>query len=206
MKVAFTGTSGSGKTTLVKFLEAELGLKHINGSAGTIGGEALAELKKRYNYEGDGHLEVIRRSALNPDFAFDFQRVVLSERYKAFMLNDNFVTDRSPLDNLTYFALQASWNEQSSQRCESFENLCYHSMAELTHLIYIKPCQPNGEIEDNGSRIPNSLYQSAVDAVFEKFLERLKPKNLLVIDYWDLDLRKKTLLEFVKPSQSRLAL
>jgi thymidylate kinase len=206
MKVAFTGTSGSGKTTLVKFLESELGLTHINGSAGILGGEALASLKTRYNYEGDGHLEVIRRSALNPDFAFDFQRVVLAERFKAFTLNDNFVTDRSPLDNLTYFALQASWNEQSLPRCESFENLCHYAMAELTHLIYIKPCQPDGKIEDNGSRIPNNLYQTAVDAVFEKFLERFKPNKLLVIDYWDLGTRKINLLEFIRPSQIQVAI
>ena len=36
MKVAFAGSSGSGKTTLVKFVQQELGLEWISGSAGDL--------------------------------------------------------------------------------------------------------------------------------------------------------------------------
>jgi hypothetical protein len=201
MKVAFTGTSGSGKTTLVKWVEEEFGLTHLNGSAGTIAQGRLAEIKDNYGYTGDGHLEVIKASAINPMFGLEFQNAVLQARYQSIAENDNFVTDRSPLDNLVYFATQVAWNKFPTEEFINFEFTCKLAMQELTHLIYIKPCQPNGEVEDNNSRIPNRLYQDAIDAIFEKFLLRfsdIEPSpNVLIIDFWDLKERKELIKEFL---------
>jgi hypothetical protein len=201
-KVAFTGTSGSGKTTLVKWVEKEFNLGHLNGSAGTIAKAQLDEIKLRHGYTGDGHLDVIKYSAINPVFGYEFQTAVLESRWREIADNEDFVTDRSPLDNLVYFATQTAWNKTSLVETITFESKCKLAMQELTHLIYIQPCQPNGIVEDNNSRIPNRLYQDAMDAVFQKFLYRFeniypRPK-LLIIDFWDLEDRKKLIKEFLR--------
>lgn len=206
LKIAFTGASGSGKTTLVKFVEKEFNLTHLNGSAGTIGAELMEEVKAKHKYYADGHLSVIQRSLVDPSFARDFQNAVLDMRTKAITTTNDFVTDRSPLDNLTYFSLQAA-PVLTEQECRGFEYKCLVAMSELTHLIYIKPCQPDGLVENNYSRIPVKLYQDAVDSVFGSFLTRMfhamdefslrKPK-LLIINFWDLDNRKQLLKTFLQ--------
>ena len=117
--------------------------------------------------------------------------------------NTDFVTDRSPLDNLVYYTLQASWNQGKDDMNTIFIDKCKEAMSEVTHLIYIKPCQPDGKVEDNGSRISNKLYQEAVDSVFHAFLPKLirQPTKLLILDFWDLDLRKQVVSEFLKGSK-----
>jgi hypothetical protein len=204
LKIAFAGTSGSGKTTLVTWLSKNMGIKHLNGSAGEIAAKRLEEIKRSHNYYGDGHLNVIVTSAIDPGFGFLFQEAVLTARTEAITFEtEDFVTDRSPVDNLVYFSLQAAFN-QSDVVCNSFKDRCKDAFKELTHLIYIRPCQPD-EVENNGSRIPVRLYQDAVDGVFNNLIQKVfigeipaneRPK-ILIINYWDLDKRKAEIFQFI---------
>lgn len=203
MKVAFTGSSGSGKTTLVKYVEDQFGLKHISSSAGDLFTEEDRKiLSKHYKYYGEGHSAVIRKSATNAGFAVAFQEAVQLRRAQAIYKNKNFVTDRSPVDNLTYYVNQCGMHKEVyDARVESFINQCVRAWKELTHVIYIKAVQPD-KVEDNGSRVDNKYYQQAVDAQFQHwlvsvFLKHVGPK-VLMIDYWDLDKRKKDIKKFLK--------
>lgn len=204
MKIAFTGSSGSGKTTLVTYVAEQLKLQHISGSAGDVKKEGDKMLiDDMLAYPGGGHVGVIRYSALNPEYGVMNQKLLQMRRRELIMENDNFVTDRSPIDNLTYFINQCGYHPLvTNQMVEEFAKDCLKAWEELTHVIYVKAVQPNA-VEVNGSRVANNWYQKAIDAQFEYWLlnffikESLAGPEVLVIDYWDLDQRKEEVLRFL---------
>lgn len=204
MKVAFTGSSGSGKTTLVTFVAEKLGLKHISGSAGDVKKEGdKMIIDEIHQYPGGGHVGVIRYSAMNPEYGLMNQKLLQMRRRELIMENKDFVTDRSPIDNLTYMVNQVGYHPMvTDQIIAEFAKDCLSAWEELTHVIYVKAVQPK-EVEFNGSRVANSWYQKAVDAQFEYWLHNYFMKNsvagpeLLVIDYWDLEQRKEAVLKFL---------
>src|SRR5690606_13957187 len=111
LKVAFSGSSGSGKTTLVTFVAEQLGLTHRSGSAGDLKKEGDKQLLDEvFQYPGGGHVGVIRYSAINPEYGITNQRLLQIRRAEVIRENNNFVTDRSPADNLTYFINQCGYH------------------------------------------------------------------------------------------------
>jgi hypothetical protein len=195
------------KTTLVKFVAKEFNLKHISGSSGDLRGKSIEEAQHIELY-GGGHRGVIRYGALSPKFGFENQTALARARSRIIMNEDNFVTDRSPLDNLTYFIAQVGYHEVVTDSVvNNFISQCLFTWHHLTHVVYVKAVQPerNG-IEDNKSRIANWYWQKAIDAQFEYWLKNVFMKyqsiqgpRVYVIDYWDLESRKKSLLNFLKP-------
>ena len=203
MKVAFTGTSGSGKTTLVTFVAEKLGLTHISGSAGDVKKEGDKMLiDEMLQYPGGGHVGVIRYSALNPEYGIMNQKLLQMRRRELIVENDNFVTDRSPIDNLTYFINQCAYHPMcTNEMVEEFAKDCLSAWEQLTHVVYVKAVQPSA-VEVNGSRVANNWYQKAIDAQFDHWLKwfwknSLEGPEVLQIDYWDLDHRKEKVLEFL---------
>lgn len=205
MKIACTGTSGSGKTTLVTFAAETLGLIHISGSAGDVkkDGDKMI-IDDMLKYPGGGHVGVIRFSALNPEYGLLNQKMLQMRRRELIMENDNFITDRSPIDNLTYMVNQVGYHPMvTDEMISEFAKDCLKAWEELTHVIYVKAVQPN-EVEFNGSRVANSWYQKAIDAQFAHWLTWFKRNEtsgpeVLVIDYWDLQRRKDAVIDFLKP-------
>lgn len=203
-KVAFSGSSGSGKTTLVEFAAFACKLTHISGSAGDVKKEGDKMLiDEMLQYPGGGHVGVIRFSALNPEYGVMNQKMLQMRRRELIMENENFITDRSPIDNLTYMVNQVGYHPMvTDAMIEEFAKDCLSAWEELTHVVYVKAVQPK-EVEVNGSRVANAWYQKAIDAQFEYWLKNYFLKNslegpkVLVIDYWDLDKRKEAVLEFL---------
>lgn len=208
MKVAFSGSSGSGKTTLVTFVAEKLGLAHISGSAGDVKKEGDKMLiDDILQYPGGGHVGVIRYSALNPEYGLMNQKMLQMRRRELIMENDNFITDRSPIDNLTYMVNQVGYHPMVSDAIiAEFAKDCLSAWEELTHVVYVKAVQPS-EVETNGSRVANSWYQKAIDAQFEYWLNNYFRKHsvagpeVLVIDFWDLEKRKELVIDFLTSSK-----
>lgn len=204
MKVALSGASGSGKTTLVEFIRDEFNLFHISGSAGDIKKEIdKLYIDELYDYPGGSHAGVIRFSALNPEYGINNQRILQQRRSEMIFENDNFVTDRSPADNLTYFINQCAFHPMvTDEMVELHAKACLEAWNELTHVIYVKSVQPI-EVERNGNRIANKWYQKAIDAQFHYWIDNyFIPKSLggpevLIIDFWDLEQRKEVIKDFL---------
>lgn len=200
-KVAFSGTSGAGKTTLVHYVNDQLGLNWINGSAGQMKKEwQKMKLIEEYGYPGGGHAAVIKYSAINPEYGLENQQMLQAARANAISKNNNFVTDRSPVDNISYFCLQAAFMHEEKVADEFYEK-CLEAFSELTHVIYVKAVQPQ-EIERNGSRIDNRYFQRSVDAVFQYWLNRMTNEvmdgpEVLTIDFWDLEKRQQAVKDFL---------
>ena len=206
MKIACTGSSGSGKTTLVTYIAETLGLTHISGSAGDVKQEGdKMLLDEMFRYPGGGHVGVIRYSALNPEYGWMNQVLLQMRRSELIFNNDNFITDRSPIDNLTYAINQTGYHPHvTDAMVEEFAKNCLKAWEELTHVIFVRAVQPK-EVEFNGSRVSNKWYQKSIDAQFAYWLnwfntQSLSGPDVLVIDFWDLEKRKKLVKEFLKPS------
>ena len=187
MKVAMMGHSGSGKTTQCLLLNNRMGLAFTANSAGLIIPAVVQQkLHNKYGWSQSGHADVIRLSNINPGFGLDFQDAVLEARTNFIMDNDDFIIDRSPVDNVTYFLLQAS-HLQSERSCQKFIETAQYAYRKLTHVVLLS--NPSGEIEDNGSRVANSVYQGMVASVFnyvfEKYFKGLeKGPKVLILDTW----------------------
>lgn len=204
-KVAFSGTSGSGKTTLVQFAAQKMGLKHISGSAGDLKTEQDKMIlhDEPYNYPGGGHAAVIRYSALNKDYGRLNQEMLMTRRMEMIFKNQDFITDRSPADNLVYAIMQVGYQENDAW-VEKHAARALAAWEDLTHVIYIKAVQPNA-IEKNDRRVDNKWFQKTIDAAFDYWVSNffipnagdLGPK-VLVIDYWDLEQRKENVLKFLR--------
>jgi deoxyadenosine/deoxycytidine kinase len=205
LKIAFSGSSGSGKTTLVTFVKEKFGLTHISGSAGDVKKEEdKAILDNDYAYPGGGHVGVIRYSALNPEYGLLNQEMLQMRRQELIENNDNFVTDRSPADNLTYFINQVAYHPMvTDEKVEEFMQKCLEAWEHLSHVIYVKAVQP-AEVERNGSRVANRYYQKAIDCQFEFWINNYFLKKasdgpkVLIIDFWDLNKRKELVTDFIK--------
>lgn len=204
MKIAFSGASGSGKTTLVEYVVNKYpGLKHISGSAGDVKKEVdKLYIDELYDYPGGSHVGVIKFSALNPEYGIQNQRILQVRRAEIIMQNENFVTDRSPADNLTYFVNQVGFHPMvTDEMTQLHANECQAAWDELTHVIYVKSVQPI-EVERNGNRVANKWYQKAIDAQFELWINYLTKNSIdgpkvLIIDYWDLQKRKEAVDNFI---------
>lgn len=209
MKIAFTGSSGSGKTTLVKFVAEEFGLKHISGSAGDVKTELdTLFLNQLWGMEElpDGHRDVIHASTIDKTYGIANQLLLQIRRAQIIGSNNNFVTDRSPIDNMTYFINQCGFHPDLDDKfCGLFYEECLETFTQLDVIVYIRAVQPQKiGIENNGSRVNNWWYQQSIDAQFDRWAQKFmsdsydrKPKQpkVIVIDFWDLDARKKFLKE-----------
>lgn len=209
-KIILCGPSGSGKTTLAKYISEIFDIPFIQGSASLImKPEDQKELKDKYDYNPVGHKNVVNLSSSNPQFGIDFQNKLLNNRIEMFgNYPTGFVTDRSPLDSVSYYLNQCVHNT-TEEETEEFINKA-KGLYELafTHLIYVRCVNPH-EIEDNGSRIINKYFQKKVDAIFDYVLrEYFLPKegklsnvNVLIINYWDLTQRKSDVVNFLTDNQ-----
>lgn len=212
MKIAFSGSSGSGKTTLVEYVAKELNLPHMSGSAGDVKTEAdkLILQENPYSYPGGGHAGVIRYSALNPEYGLKNQQLLLQRRlelikneHPVMKHEGSFVTDRSPADNVVYMINQVGFHPMVTDAITQFHiSVAQQAWDLLDAVIYVKAVQP-AEVERNHSRISNKFYQKSIDAQFEYWIKVLNENSIdgpevLIIDFWDLADRKKTVIDFIK--------
>lgn len=212
--VGFTGPSGSGKTTLAKWLvEQNLGeevvMHYFEGSASLTHTEEQRQyLTETYGYEPKGHQNVINLSSQNPEFGFDFQRLLAEGRQ--IRLNDYLdnidddgkihliITDRTFLDILTYSALQCSHNIDD-ERMEKLAYRCNQAQSDLFDVTFV--VKPNdGWTEDNGSRVPRNYYQNnvvwpVITNVVAKYVGKGGTNTLPYLAEWDLNYRKNRVLE-----------
>lgn len=210
-KIAFSGSSGSGKTTLVQFVSETLGIPHLSGSAGDLKTEQdKLILHEEHGYPGGGHSAVIKYSALNLEYGLLNQQLLQKRRHELILgehptlkHGGTFVTDRSPADNLVYFILQVGYHPAvTDEVTEEHYKKCLDAWNELTHVIYVKAVQPR-EIEKNHRRVDNKYFQKSVDALFQYWIKDLMMESVdgpevLIIDFWDLEERKKLVTKFLE--------
>ena len=213
MKIALCGPSGSGKTTIANYItelsREDNDLPEINfmssSATNVMSEETVARLKHDFG-DFDGHKDVIQKSMHNPLFAYEFQMSLLESRASQVRDNDNFIIDRSPIDNWVYFLNQAAIHSTRAAR-QAFLVTCQELYKDLTHVIFIHTIKDN-EVEDNGSRVSNIHYQRMVNAIFQQeghdhFFDKGDKSDVnkpffLEIDFWNLEERKARVKRFLE--------
>lgn len=199
-KVACLGPSGSGKTTMANFIAETYGIPFIPNSAGIIIPERIKEhLRSTYRWKEAGHKEVIRLSNEFPSFGQSFQEALLAARGSLITTTPEFVIDRSPIDNVAYMLAQCA-HLVDEEWVTSFISEAKNYAKEITHFIIFPSLAP--EIEDNGSRVNNKYYQRMSTAIFEhtymEYFKDIMINKTLMLDTWDLDVKKDRVLSFLK--------
>ena len=189
-RIFITGPSGMGKTTLAEHIAETYNIPFISTSAKLVWPQ----------YGFNSHQDCHRISALNPQKGLDYQLDILNSRIKALYLQDEFVCDRSPLDNFVYFMLELS-PYVSTKETEQFIEKCRQAMEMGTGLIMV-PYDHNIRLDD-GMRITNAYYHQMVCqvehwALWGKDINICKIDKKLVVNHWDWDTRVKIIEEWIK--------
>lgn len=198
LRVALCGASGSGKSTLARYIESTYNIPYQENSAGMILSERVQRLLiERYGWTRSGHADVIRLGNINPNFARDFQTELLLERVKRMQEKEEFIFDRSTVDNIVYYLLQCG--HMSNEVCtKQHIDIALKALDRLTHIIMVYTPIENTQIEDNGSRIANWYYQRMVTKVFEHVLrDMVNHPRILLIKQWDWTTRCRLVDNFL---------
>jgi hypothetical protein len=189
------GPSGTGKTTLCEYISKEYNIPFVTTSTKPLWDK----------YGITSHEQLINKTLNDKLWGLNFQYEVLNYRVRLLKGLDQFVTDRSPIDNLVYFLLQNSHLLNESQTKE-YINLCAESMMMFNSLITV-PYLDNTLLEDDGKRVNNKYYQMSVNSIFplasflieESGKANLEDFNIISMSKWDMEWRKNKIAEFIIP-------
>lgn len=158
MKIGLFGASGTGKTTMAKHIEQITGKKIPYVSC------AASDLFPKYGFK-------THRDVLNADqsTALAFQMDLLQFRKDKLKGHDSFITDRTPMDNATYFLTQSAPN-LSNAVVKEYMSLCEESLNDYDLLVHM-PVN-TFKWEDEGKRVESEDYHWAWDLVAQGLLKR----------------------------------
>jgi len=190
LKIGICGPSGSGKTTLAKYIAEAFDLQFISLSA--------KEIWKDHNIIN--HADIIQKSILETHWGLNFQYQLLDYRNKYLTNKNNFVTDRTPIDNLVYFMLQNSWmvNEEENKK---YIIACMESLKHYSGIIFIQYSN-DIKLENDNQRINNPYYQQLTSQIFNYVISLITKNygikiNLCQLASWELEYRKNKVNKFL---------
>lgn len=160
-KIYICGPSGVGKTTLAKAISEKYNIPFVSTS-----GKSLWAM-----FNINSHKELIDRTAADPmGFGMNYQIALLEQRTAAIDGYSQFVTDRSPIDNLVYFLAQVA-SHATEEQTKKYIDVCELSMKRANKVIYI-PFTREILLEDDGARIVNGYYQEYITSVFDLVIKK----------------------------------
>lgn len=182
-RIMICGTSGTGKTTLANHISELYELPFISTSAKAVW--------RDFGFKS--HAGAHTRSVLDKGIGMEYQMSILEQRYKA-LQGEQFVTDRSFVDNATYMLMELGHLVTNSE-VEDFLKYCSKGMSKCDLLIFIRWTK-DIVLEDDNNRIVNNYYQAMVDKIMEWVLYSgyiTNPYNTKVkeITMWDFETRIK---------------
>lgn len=172
-RIAFLGASGTGKTTLAKWLANELEYE-IN----PVGSRSVAKamgFDSPYDVDEAGMRPAFQAKLRADKAAWEAER-------------DEFITDRTPIDNLTYTTLHSVYAITDEVLTETAEQ-----MKRYTMLVY---CPSSAFLDTAGdpNRVEASAYHKVYDIVLQSYMAEYGDKDkLIVLSYPDLENRKRAL-------------
>jgi hypothetical protein len=209
MRIAFCGPSGAGKTTLAKLISEELDIPFVTSSSKDV--LSNYEYLESFGYTmGMSHSKIIQLSNSNPDFAWEWENAVLSGRQDLVKLTPKATFDRTFIDNMAYYLYQAA-PQQTPTRNIYFINKCMEQIT-LYDMIFFIQYIPGNEVENNGMRVSDPVYQAVSSKIFEHAInnyfrphvyDKKRYDLIQVIDFWNLSQRKQFVLDKINNGLNR---
>jgi predicted ATPase len=183
LRIAFSGASGTGKTTLASHLAEALGIPLCPVGPRQVA--AQMGYASPYDVDGAG-----RRA--------EFQRRLLDEKVAWEAAHASFVTDRSAIDLLAYFAL----HDVRSVTAEVFDRSTA-ALRRYTHVLYCPVaahCAPAGDPQ----RVQEVEYHRICDAILSGLIGSYMPEPTAVtfgaLHMGDLAERRRYLEVLLSPA------
>lgn len=178
IRLAFVGASGTGKTTLSEFVRATFDVPF-----NPVGSRSVAHamgFASPYDVDAAG-----KRA--------EFQRRLVTEKRAWENEHENFVTDRTTLDNLVYTMFHDVKAIDSWLYGEIVDGL-----KRYTHIVYCPVevfCNPG----DDPQRVKDMTYHELYDVTVKALLDKHRPPRtpLCVLASDDLNQRKVTVEKFL---------
>lgn len=184
MRIAFTGSGGTGKTTLLHEVNKELDFPVI--------GEGIREWLEEHGFSDFKELTQTDVQKMQTD--------ALNRRIDIESELQNFISDRTSVDNLSY-ALRwigsETKNEAISGWMAQYITRAMNHANENYDLIFLLPW---GEIplEDDGTRSTKEWYQYMMQAIIERHIYMLDRPFVYEVMKTDLEERKEECLRIIK--------
>jgi deoxyadenosine/deoxycytidine kinase len=183
LRIALAGPSGTGKSTLAKWISEEYKIPFITTSTKPLWDK----------HKIKSHLMLLERASHDPVWGLQFQHEVLEFRENALKGHVNFVTDRSPVDNLSYFLLQNTHSLPENDTTR-YIHYCEKALSKFNYL-FVLPFTKEIPLEDDGKRINNRYYQMLSNQAFDLsctlMVNELKKLRGNTLQKWDWETRKQ---------------
>ena len=187
-KITLLGAGGGGKTTL------------MNDWAEFSGTNIVQAQTKSFMPENcKTHRDLIRLAATNPEESRDFQEKIIKHRYKLFSeQTEGFVSDRSVMDSVAYYAIHNSVFENSAEYDDYILAHGYNSIMKHVDITFQLAPDMNKmkTVEDNGTRITSTLFFKVLSEVMKGLLGAIISQNNFTSSVLTVDDKTKVLVMY----------
>lgn len=172
LRIAFASAGGTGKTTLLPYVSSALNVEIKNVTT--------MSLMDKYNLSSQNDAVLVASAV--PNIGIKFQSDLINTRYNTFYIESNvkdqdFVTDRTPLDSLAYYMIHNSYWDKNENSKDLIDIVTKSS--ELYDYVFMLPTNVI-PVEDDGRRGLNPEYHELVQNTI-RYLAKRTGYNLIEV-------------------------
>lgn len=178
IRLAFAGASGTGKTTTAQLIS-----KKFNMPINPVGSRYITdEMQLRSPYDVDAF-----------GLRQEFQTRLFNNKLEWERINNQFVTDRTHLDNLIYSIMHDCVKTVD----KNFINATINATKKYTHIVFF-PLELFINTDHDPARRSNIEYQKTYETLLKTFLDCYLPNRYLTLTSVKAEARVEEISEYIR--------